>query len=125
MINDAAGRYLHYVKEGLERAMVAADYDWFSAQDEDIERAAVAQRQTSHQSWLERQQFEAQQYSLADRDDIRIDAAKERREALHDSLNRAKGLTFEDTTWRSRFKELSRQQLVILEQRQVDRRILT
>ncbi|KAL9936523.1 hypothetical protein V8E36_004591 [Tilletia maclaganii] len=80
--HDEAVRYLLYVQVGLDRAMGPADYDWFGVEEEQTERAAESQREAENQAWREQQQLEAQRFSTSDRDDIRIDAANERREEL-------------------------------------------
>ncbi|CAD6971171.1 unnamed protein product [Tilletia controversa] len=119
MQHDEAGRYLVYVKEGLDRSMTPRDYDWDRANDDDLEREMEWQKERDHQQWRHQQEEAANQFSSTDRDIIRIDSAKERRESLHDALNRAYDLQFVDTTWRSRQKELTKKQLADVERRRI------
>ncbi|KAE8230518.1 hypothetical protein CF326_g4475 [Tilletia indica] len=120
MQHDDAGRYLLYVREGLERDVNENDADWStSSATEEAERAAEQIRERAHEAWSMVQREGMEGLTATDREALRIEEAKERREELHDAFNRARGITFEDTTWRSRQKELSRTQ-----QAEVDRRRL-
>ncbi|CAD6939695.1 hypothetical protein CF335_g8261 [Tilletia laevis] len=119
MQHDEAGRYLVYVKEGLDRSMTPRDYDWDRANDDDLEREMEWQKERDHQQWRHQQEEAANQFSSTDRDIICIDSAKERRESPHNALNRAYDLQFVDTTWRSRQKELTKKQLADVERRRI------
>ncbi|KAE8236842.1 hypothetical protein A4X03_0g9307, partial [Tilletia caries] len=62
MKHDDAGKYLLYVKDGLEREMRGSDVDWNNAnEDEEMERVAGENRERSHETWSIARQDEARE----------------------------------------------------------------